>query len=219
MVGSVMLVFGHGFGEPFPPHAPRSPFSQDLVLEEIIDDISRVMDACEWSGRGDTWPDEQLAVDEVGGGIGSGAAGDTAPVAAGGGGQARQASLLLRFLRLLHYKLLQVQGKAVLATPLPAASSPSGDGGGEGGTASDGGVVGEGGGGSVDSGGRADPVAAAAVGGEVETLRRTSRSASEAYERLRRVAAQSLQWHLRLSNVTAPQRYYITRHMNNIYLY
>lgn len=204
----------------FPPSLPSSP-SQDLVLEEIIDDISRVMDACEWSGRGDTWPDEQLAVDEVGGDGRGAAAGDTAPVAAGGGGQARQASLLLRFLRLLHYKLLQVQGKAVLATPPPAAPTASGDSSGVGGAGGDDAVAGAGGGGGggADSGGRADPVAAAAVGGEVETLRRTSRSAAEAYERLRRVAAQSLQWHLQQSNVTAPQRDYITRHMNNIYLY
>jgi len=188
-----------------------------LVLEEIIDDISRVMDACEWSGRGDTWPDEQLDVDGDGddGTPASAEEASAAPTPAGSG-QERQASLLLRFLRLLHYKLLQVQGKAGgMADPLAVALSDS-----DGGTAATAAAAASRGGrGAAAGAGGGDPAAAAAVGGEVETLRRTSRSAAEAYERLRRVAAASLEWHLRQANVTAPQRAYITRHMNNIYLY
>jgi len=178
------------------------------VLEEIIDDISRVMDACEWSGRGDTWPDEQLGVDADGDdGTPATAEEASAAPALAGSGQQRQASLLLRFLRLLHEKLLHVQSKAGgMADPFAA---PMGDA--DGAAAATAAAAADAGGG--------DPAAVAAVGGDVETLRRTSRSAAEAYERLRRVAAASLEWHLRQANVTAPQQAYITRHMTNIYLY
>eukprot|EP00168_Porphyra_purpurea_P000511 TRINITY_DN10573_c0_g1_i1.p2 TRINITY_DN10573_c0_g1~~TRINITY_DN10573_c0_g1_i1.p2 ORF type:complete len:185 (-),score=75.72 TRINITY_DN10573_c0_g1_i1:339-866(-) len=175
------------------------------------------MDACEWSGRGDTWPDEQLSVDGDGD-DGTPATADEAlavptPV---GNGQWRQASLLLRFLRLLHHKLLQMQGKAGGVSTRWGAPTPDGDGAAAAATAA---AAASGACGPAAATGGGDPAAIAAVGGDVEALRRTSRSAAKAYERLRRVAAASLAWHLRQSGVAAPQRAYITRHVTNIYLH